>query len=100
MAKRKPDGRATRQPVALPAPAWKDNPVGKPRLLAFALIVIAGLLAYHNSFTGPFVFDDIASIEENPTIRHLWPIWQVFSPPREGGLTVGGRPLVNFSLAV
>jgi hypothetical protein len=35
------------------------------------LVVAAGLLAYHNSFTGPFIFDDLSSIPENPTIRHL-----------------------------
>jgi tetratricopeptide (TPR) repeat protein len=64
------------------------------------LVVLAGLLAYHNCFTGPFIFDDRQSIPENPTIRHLWPIWQALSPPHNGGLTVEGRPLVNFSLAI
>ena len=33
------------------------------------LVVAAGLLAYSNSFTGPFIFDDINSIQENQTIR-------------------------------
>ena len=61
------------------------------------LVVAAGLLAYHNSFTSPFVFDDESSIQQNPTIRHLWPIWQALSPPPRGG--VGGRPLINLSLA-
>ncbi len=64
------------------------------------VLIVAGLLAYHNSFTGPFIFDDAASIPENPTIRHLWPIWQPLSPPHGGGLTVEGRPLLNLSLAV
>ena len=64
------------------------------------LVIAAGLLAYHNSFTGPFIFDDTGSIQQNPTIRHLWPIWQSLSPPRWGGLTVEGRPLINLSLAV
>ena len=62
------------------------------------LVVAAGLLAYHNSFTGPFIFDDIRSIPKNPTIRHLWPIWRPLSPPPTAG--VGGRPIVNFSLAI
>ena len=67
----------------------------------FPLVVVAaGLLAYHNSFTGAFVFDDLASIPQNPTIRHLWPIWQPLSPPHRGWLTVEGRPLINLSLAV
>jgi hypothetical protein len=62
------------------------------------LVFAAGLLAYFNSFTGPFVFDDVQSIQQNPTIRHLWPIWHLLSPPSSAG--VGGRPLVNLSLAV
>ncbi|HUI06553.1 MAG TPA: tetratricopeptide repeat protein [Verrucomicrobiae bacterium] len=64
------------------------------------LVIAAGLLAYQNSFTGGFFHDDFASIPENPTIRHLWPIWEPLSPPRRGGPTVEGRPLVNLSLAV
>jgi Tfp pilus assembly protein PilF len=100
MAKRKPDGRTTRQPVAAPALAREDNSVGKPRLLAVALIVVAALLAYHNSFPAPFILDDILSIQENPTIRHLWPIWPALSPPHIGGLTVESRPVINLSLAI
>ena len=64
------------------------------------LVVAAALLAYHNSFTGPFIFDDAQSIQQNPTIRHLWPIWDALSPPHWGGITVEGRPLVNLSLAI
>jgi tetratricopeptide (TPR) repeat protein len=64
------------------------------------LVVAAGLLAYSNSFRGVFLFDDMGSITENPTIRHLWPIWRCLSPPRHGGLTVEGRPLINLSLAI
>ena len=64
------------------------------------VLIVAGLLAYHNSFTGPFVFDDLLSIPENQTIRHLWPIWQPLSPPHKGGITVGDRPIVNLSLAI
>ncbi len=62
------------------------------------VVVAAALLAYHNSFTGPFIFDDRQSIQENPTIRHLWPVWQPLSPPH--WVTVDGRPIVNLSLAV
>ena len=67
----------------------------------FPLVVIAaGLLAYHNSFTGAFFHDDFGSILENPTIRHLWPIWQPLLPLRGSGWTVAGRPLINLSLAL
>jgi tetratricopeptide (TPR) repeat protein len=76
----------------------------KPRsdlyaFLAAAVIALAGLAAYHGSFSGPFVFDDIHSVLQNPTIRHLAPPWDALRPPRNGA-TVEGRPLVNLSLAV
>ena len=70
----------------------------KARKFIPLLVVAAGLLAYHNSFTGPFIFDDVPSIQENATIRHLWPIWPVLSQPPPAG--VGGRPIVNVSLAI
>jgi len=57
--------------------------------------VLAALAAYHNSFSGPFVFDDLASITDNPTIRHLGSAW---SPPVDS--TAGGRPLLNLTFAI
>ncbi|MGA2140588.1 MAG: tetratricopeptide repeat protein, partial [Verrucomicrobiia bacterium] len=72
----------------------------KARKFIPLLVVAAGLLAYHNSFTGPFIFDDVPSIPENPTIRHLWPIWDALAPPHKGGITVEGRPVINLSLAI
>jgi tetratricopeptide (TPR) repeat protein len=47
----------------------------------------------------PFFFDDAAAITNNPTIRDLWRIGDVLSPPADGG-GVTGRPIVNLSLAV
>jgi tetratricopeptide (TPR) repeat protein len=69
-------------------------------LWAGVLLVLAVLAAYHNSFTGPFIFDDRPSIVENPTIRQLWPVTAALSPPQGEGLTVSGRPVLNFSFAV
>ena len=70
-----------------------------PRFITL-LVIAAGLLAYHNSFAGEFMFDDVGSIPENRTIRQLWPIWQCLSPPHRGWLTVEGRPFINLSLAI
>jgi tetratricopeptide (TPR) repeat protein len=67
--------------------------------LACVLILAAGLAVYWNSFDGPFIFDDPQSILENSTIKHLWPIGPVLTPPG-GGITVQGRPLLNLSLAI
>ena len=67
-------------------------------LLAAALIVLAGVLAYANSFDGAFAFDDFPAIRDNETLRHLWPPWRALSPPSDTG--VGGRPLANLSFAL
>jgi Flp pilus assembly protein TadD len=60
------------------------------------LIATALVVAYASSFDGVLVFDDLGSIRENPTIRHLA---TAFFPP-SGGFTVSGRPLLNFSFAL
>jgi tetratricopeptide (TPR) repeat protein len=65
-----------------------------------AVLVAAAALAYAGSLAGPFVFDDLDSIVANPTIRQLWPLGPVLSPPYAEGQTVGGRPVLNLSLAV
>ncbi|WP_414663177.1 tetratricopeptide repeat protein [Horticoccus sp. 23ND18S-11] len=62
-------------------------------------IALAAALTYANTFAAPFIFDDIASIVNNPTIRSLWPLGPVLSPPHTAGATVGGRPLLNLTLA-
>ena len=43
----------------------------KSTLAALVLLALAALAAYHNSFSGPFIFDDKPEIAENPDIRHL-----------------------------
>ena len=53
----------------------------------------ASLVAYHNSFAVPFLFDDQTSIVDNTAIR------RVLSPVG-GGATVDGRPLLSLSLAL
>lgn len=88
------------QPVR-PSPSPSLSRSRRVLLLAASLLVAATLAAYHNSLTGPFILDDAASITDNPTIRQLG---SALSPPHEsssdGGLTVSGRPFVNFSLAL
>ncbi len=83
--------------MAPPAP----SPTGEisPRGIG-ALLVLAVLLAYGNSVSAPFVFDDHLSITENAAIRQLWPLGTPLSPPSGNGLTVEGRPILNLSLAL
>jgi Flp pilus assembly protein TadD len=64
-------------------------------LLASSIIVFAALAAYHNSFSGPFMFDDLSAVTNNPSIRQLG---SALSPP--ANLTVGGRPVLNLTFAV
>jgi tetratricopeptide (TPR) repeat protein len=94
------------------APSRSTSPPAPPRAVGTlqaqwqrfipALVVCAGLYAYHNSLQVPFTFDDLTAIQLNPTIRQ---IWSALSPP--GGdspwsraYAVTGRPVVNVSLAV
>ena len=62
-------------------------------------VLLAGCLytAYHNSFAVPYLLDDADSISKNATIRSFT---TAFFPPANSGVTVSGRPLLNFSLAI
>jgi Flp pilus assembly protein TadD len=61
-------------------------------------LIAVGALAYVNSLQAPFVFDDVGTIEQNPYIRTLWPIWDAMRAPVQSA--VAGRPLVSLSLAI
>ncbi len=74
------------------APAWM-------RTLPAVLIVATVVAVYANSLRGPFIFDDVTAIVENPSIRKLWS-FEIFNPPGGRGETTGGRPLLNASFAV
>lgn len=61
------------------------------------VLAAAALAVYANSFTVPFLFDDLGSIPDNPSIQRPWSA-RVFSPPIDR--TVAGRPVLNLSLAL
>ena len=67
-------------------------------LLGAALIIAAAVLAYSNSFGGPFIYDGKESIVDNNYIRRLWPITEAIKAPPQA--TTSGRPVVCLSLAV
>ena len=67
---------------------------------AASLILLAGAAAYSSSLGCAFVFDDTADIVGNGSIRHLWPIQDVFIVHTAGGTVLQSRPVVNLSLAV
>ena len=62
------------------------------------LILTAIVVTYANSFSGPFIFDDLPWIEANSHILHLWPLWNTLQPPH--GAAGTGRPLVCLTLAL
>lgn len=68
------------------------------RLVALGLALAAGA-AYHNTLHAPFVLDDFVAIQDNASLRSLWPLGGPLSPP-PGGLPVSGRPLANLTLAI
>ncbi len=71
--------------------------VGAPYFFrAAAMLVVSAGLAYTNSFSVPFVYDDAPAILANPSIRRLSAA--VLDPPAH--LTTSGRPLVNLTLAL
>jgi tetratricopeptide (TPR) repeat protein len=65
---------------------------------AAGALALAGIAAYANSFAVPFLYDDVPAIVTNSTIRELWPLSSVLSPPPD--TTASGRPLLNLSLAL
>lgn len=81
-----------------PAPAALPRPCSAVVWLYPALLLLAGFLAYANTFSVPLLLDDIASIVDNPSIRRLWPMSEVLSPPSNVGL--GGRPVANLTFAL
>ncbi len=61
-------------------------------------IAILLVVSYSNSLKTPFIYDDIPSILENPTIQSLWPLSSSMWGPKD--TPTAGRPVVNFSLAI
>jgi Tfp pilus assembly protein PilF len=66
--------------------------------LSAAVIALAALAVYANSFNGAFVFDDIPWILLDPGVHKLWPLSDVLFSSNPN--FVSGRPVVNLTIAV
>jgi protein O-mannosyl-transferase len=72
--------------------------------VAAFLLAVAVISVYAVGLRAPFIFDDIPCIVNNPSIRHVFPLWEErpgsgpLWPPQD--FTTAGRPLVNLSLAL
>jgi protein O-mannosyl-transferase len=82
-------------PTGNKAPSNPARKIDWQAFAAFALIAAATAVAYSRTLSVPMLFDDDPSIGFNKTLRHLG---AAFWPP--AGSTVGGRPVLNLSLAL
>ncbi len=84
----------TRPPAAgVPRPR-RVSPIA--RFAPAALVLLVGVIAYANSFSGVLVFDDVPSIAENAHIRSI--ASAVSTPPDT--VTLAGRPVLSVSFAL
>jgi protein O-mannosyl-transferase len=60
------------------------------------LLLLAGVTAYWNSFSGEFVFDDINEIRDNPAMKTLWPP----NIPMFTARAIPTRPIPYYSFAI
>ena len=74
------------------------SPRRQTQTVRAAALVLCGVIVFANGLGGPFVIDDETAIESNMRIRHLLPLSEALSPPRE--TPVAGRPLINLSFAL
>lgn len=80
------------------------TPRDVPAWLAFVVLTAAIGLVYGATIDAPFIFDDLISIEQNPSIVRLWPLRGdaehpgPLRPPVENPMSA--RPLVNLSFAL
>lgn len=73
------------------------NPTRMTRI-APQLVIVVGVCVYAGSLDGPFIFDDISAITDNPNVGSLSPLWKaMWAPPYTAA---SGRPLVSLSLAI
>lgn len=72
--------------------------------IVFGLLAAAVVAVYAATTDAPLIFDDVPCIENNPSIRQLWPPVGTkeepgpLRPPQD--FNTAGRPLVNLSFAL
>ncbi|MGA2138995.1 MAG: tetratricopeptide repeat protein [Verrucomicrobiia bacterium] len=71
--------------------------MGKSRWWMPVVLATLCVVAYHNTFHVPFIYDDHLGITLNPAIRRLWPLSHVIASDLP---MLSGRPLISLSLAV
>jgi len=95
--KTKPSARVAAG-VTPPATRFVIPALTRSSWIAVTAILAATLVAFAPALRAPFEFDDVASIPNNPTIQHVFPLSTPLHPPPRAA--VSGRPASNVSLAV
>lgn len=62
-------------------------------------LLLAVFIAYHNTFSAPFIFDDIPAMADHSTLGDVRRPSDSLAPPALRGSGVAGRPVVALSLA-
>ena len=62
------------------------------KFLCIAIITAAGIAAYSNTMQVPFLFDDVVRIQDEPSIRTLW--------PPSVAMSNSNRPFAQYSFAI
>ncbi len=92
--------RFLKRTKAEPKAATEESPLS-PWIIqgCAAVIILAGLLTYLNSFQGIFILDDPFAISDNESIKDFEQFGKVLMPPPSGH-PQAGRPMLNLSLAI
>ena len=88
----------SRVPRPTIAPGAPGAAAGWSVLAVAAILILAAVGAYWNSFNVPLLLDDQWAITENSSLRHLGRIGDVLSPSPT--TPTASRPLLNLSLAL
>jgi hypothetical protein len=80
-------------------------PLGRPAIRrriwrTGAPLVLALFAADANTVHASFVYDDVETAADTPSIRELWPLSALLASDLPGGITVSGRPQLNLSFAL
>jgi hypothetical protein len=71
------------------------RPIDFMGLACCAILSFRAVAVYSGTHAAPMLPYDTQSIADNLSIRRLWPIWSVLSPPNDA--KIGGRPLLNLT---
>ncbi len=66
--------------------------------LLWLLFISLAMLVYYPSLWGGFVYDDLPAVQDNQSIRSLWPLWDTLWAEKENPLA--GRPIPNLTMAL